>query len=76
MWKTPQRGQSRGSWLIVDDLSREVNSLSHVRLCDPTGLQPTGSSVHGIFQARIQEWVAISFSDLPSPEIELRSPAL
>ena len=30
-----------------------------------------GSSVHGIFQTRILEWVAISFSrHLPDPEIE------
>ena len=36
-----------------------------------------GSSVHGIFQARILEWVAISFSrGLPDPAIKLRSPAL
>ena len=36
-----------------------------------------GSSVHGIFQARILEWVAISFSgDLPDPGIEPTSPAL
>ena len=28
----------------------------------PQGLQPSGSSVHGIFQARILEWVAISNS--------------
>ena len=27
----------------------------------PHGLQPPGSSVHGILQARIQEWVAIPF---------------
>jgi len=25
---------------------------------------PSGSSVHGLFQARILEWVAISFSKL------------
>ena len=31
-------------------------------LCDPMGCSKTGSSLHGIFQARIQEWVAISFS--------------
>ena len=38
---------------------------------------PPGSSVHGIFQARVLEWVAISFSrDLPDPGIEPRSPAL
>ena len=31
-------------------------------LCDPVDCSPTGSSVHGILQARILEWVAISFS--------------
>ena len=30
--------------------------------CFPTGCSPPGSSVHGILQARILEWVAISFS--------------
>ena len=36
-----------------------------------------GSSVHGIFQARVLEWVAIpSPGDLPNPGIEPRSPAL
>jgi len=36
-----------------------------------------GSSVHGIFQARILEWVAISFSkDPPDPGIEPGSPVL
>ena len=31
-------------------------------LCDPTDCSPPGSSVHGISQVRILEWVAISFS--------------
>ena len=31
-------------------------------LCNPMDYSPPGSSVHGIFQARILEWVAISFS--------------
>ena len=31
-------------------------------LCDPVDCSPPGSSVHGILQARIMEWVAISFS--------------
>ena len=31
-------------------------------LCDPIDCSPPGSSVHGILQARILEWVAISFS--------------
>ena len=31
-------------------------------LCDPMDCSLPGSSIHGIFQARILEWVAISFS--------------
>ena len=31
-------------------------------LCDPMDCSLPGSSVHGIFHARILEWVAISFS--------------
>ena len=35
--------------------------LSHVGLfCDPIDCSPLGSYVHGISQARILEWVAIS----------------
>ena len=32
-------------------------------LCDTTDSSPPGSSIPGIFQARILEWVAISFSN-------------
>ena len=35
---------------------------SCLTLCDPRGCILPGSSVHGILQARILEWVAISFS--------------
>ena len=35
---------------------------SCLTLCDPMDCSPPGSSVHGIFQARILEWVAISSS--------------
>ena len=35
---------------------------SCLTLCDPMDCSPPGSSVHGIFQARILEWVPISFS--------------
>ena len=31
-------------------------------LCDPIDCSPPGSTVHGILQARVLEWVAISFS--------------
>ena len=42
---------------------RSLVSLSHVWLfCDPMDCSPPGSSVHGISQARILEWIATSFS--------------
>ena len=37
---------------------------------------PPGSSIHGIFRARVLEWVAPSPGDLPHPGIEPKSPAL
>ena len=43
----------------------------------PMDCSPPGSSVHGISQARILEWVAISFSgDLSNLGVEPESPAL
>ena len=46
-------------------------------LLQPCGLQPPVSSVHGILQARILEWIAISFSrGLPDPGIKPVSPVL
>ena len=46
---------------------RESESESEViqscpTLCDPMDCSPPGSSVHGIFQARVLEWGAIPFS--------------
>ena len=35
---------------------------SCLTLCDPMDCKPPGSSIHGIFQARVLEWVAISSS--------------
>ena len=42
----------------------EVTQLC-LTLSDPMDCSLPGSSVHGIFQARVLEWVAIAFSDLP-----------
>ena len=35
---------------------------SRPTLCDPMDRSLSGSSVHGIFQARVLEWIAVSFS--------------
>ena len=49
---------------------------SFLTLCDPMDCSPPGSSVHGILQARVQEWVAILFSRVSSwPGDWIQSPA-
>ena len=45
-------------------------------LCNPVDRSPPGSSVHGILQARILEWVAISYSRGSSQPRSLMSSAL
>ena len=47
-------------YLYLDKM--KVLVTSHVWLCDPIDCGPPGSSVHGILQARILEWVAIPTS--------------
>jgi len=58
------------SWIRVGGMKKrkkKVKKESEVTqscptLCDPMNCSPPGSSVYGILQARILEWVAISFS--------------
>ena len=46
-------------------------------LCDPIDCSLPGSSIHGIFQATVLEWVAISFSrESSQPRDRTKSPAL
>ena len=50
---------------------------SYLTLCDPINYSPPRSSVHGVLQARILEWVTIpSPGDLPNPGTEPGSPTL
>ena len=59
-------------------VSVSVCAQSCLTLCDPMDYRSPGSTVLGIFQSQILEWVAISSSpgDLPDPGIEPTSPAL
>ena len=55
--------------------SLRSQSLNHVRLCELLDGSLPGSSVHGIFQARILELAAISSCrDIPDPVMEPISP--
>ena len=58
------RARKRQEW-AKNSLSTGNNSKvaqSCPTLCDPMDYSLPGSSVHGLFQARVLEWVAISFS--------------
>ena len=50
----------------------EVTQLC-LTLSDPMDCSPPGSSVHGIFQARVLEWVAIAFSKMTNLDSVLKS---
>ena len=53
------------------EAQKKVKLLSRVQLCNPMYCSLPGSSVHGIFQARVLEWVAISFSSRSSQPRDL-----
>ena len=78
--KKAQRGPGEKGWACYycgkeGHLKWDCQSLSCVLLCNPMDCSPPGSSVRGLLQARILEWVAI-LGDLPDPGIEPVSPAL
>ena len=66
-WDSPGKSTGVGCHFLVQ--CRKLKSESEVAqscltLSNPTDCSPPGSSVHGIFQARVQEWGAIAFSIL------------
>ena len=76
---------SKSFWVQVSFLKKKNEGLRAQvlvtqlcpTLCNPVDCSPPGSSVHGILQAKILEWVAMPFSRaLPDSGTEPRSPAL
>ena len=66
-WDSPGKNNGVGRHFLLQCM--KVKSESEVtQLCptpsDPMDCSPPGSSVHGIFQARVLEWGAIVFSEL------------
>ena len=52
-----------------------ASAQSRLTLCNPMDHSPPGSSVHGILQARILEWLLFPPpGDLPNPGTEPESP--
>ena len=52
----------RGAWWATQPMKWSEVAQSCPTLCDPMDCSLPGFSVHGIFQVRVLEWVAISFS--------------
>ena len=74
-WDSPGKSTGVGCHFLLQCM--KVKSESDVAqscptLCDPMDCSPPGSSVHGIFQARVLEWGAIAFSE-ETPEGHLNS---
>ena len=66
-WDSPGKNTGVGCHFLLQCM--KVKSESEVAescptLLDPMDCSPPGSSVHGIFQARVLEWGAIAFSIL------------
>ena len=64
-WDSPGKNTGVGCHFLLQCM--KVKSESEVAqscptLSDPTDCSLPGSSIHGIFQARVLEWVAIAFS--------------
>ena len=55
------------SFLLATPGSMHTHVLKSLQSCDPMDCKQAGSSVHGILQARILEWVAMFIWDLNSP---------
>ena len=51
-----------GQYLGWEDLLESEVAESCPTLCDPMDCSPPGSSVHGVFQAIVLEWIPFSFS--------------
>ena len=64
-WDSPGKNTGVGCHFLLQCMKVKSESeviQSHPTLCDPMDCSPPGSSVHGIFQARVLEWGATAFS--------------
>ena len=66
-WDSPSKNTGVGCHFLLQ--CRKLKNESEVAqscptLSDPMDFSLPGSSIHGIFQARVLEWVAIAFSSL------------
>ena len=66
-WDSPGKNTGVGCHFLLQRMKVKSESdvaQSCLTLSDPMDWSPPGSSVHGIFQARVLEWSAIAFSNV------------
>ena len=66
-WDSPGKNTGMGCHFLLQCMkvkSEREFAQSCLILSDPMDCNPTGSSVHGVLQARVLEWGAIAFSDI------------
>ena len=63
--------QTQGYVLVMQSHAKSLQLCP--TLCDPIDCNPPGSAVPGILQARILEWVAISFSNAWKRKVKVKS---
>ena len=64
-WDSPGKNTGVGCHFLLQCMKVKSESevaQSYPTLCDPMDCSLPGSSIHGIFQARVLEWGAIAFS--------------
>ena len=64
-WDSPGKNTGVGCHFLLQCMKVKSESevtQSCLTLCDPMDYSLPGSSIHGIFQARVLEWGAIAFS--------------
>ena len=74
-WDSPGKNTGVGCHFLLQCM--KVKSESEVAqscrtLRDPMDCGPPGSTVHGIFQARVLEWGAIAFSDIATSSLLIK----
>ena len=73
-WDSPGKNTGVGCHFLLQCMKAKSESevpQSHPTLRDPMDCSPPGSSIHGIFQARVLEWGAIAFSRIRVQERKL-----
>jgi len=71
-WDSPGKNTGVGCYFLLQCMKVKSESevaQSSLTLSDPMDCSLPGSSIHGIFQAKVLEWGAIAFSDYTVEEM-------